>query len=282
MTDRALTIGNIITAALRLYLKQPRRYLVNSLVAHLWLLVPIYGWLKFAAASGRIARLFWLQIGDRTESKAECDLVIKSNFIKFWFIHLLVYFLFVVITVIAYISLVIAFVPIYLALNQTGQVYLINLTESLQSGNTPLLNMILGGFLIGFFAFFNTIFYARVFLSELPLAVKPQTRMRQAVRQSWQLTTHYIRRVAAIIWLTWLLTVPLALFLGFLLRYLVIPFVTLIAGYASIESVIFLVPLVMLVIQSLLTLPFWQAVKALTYYDLRNRKEGIGLMLQER
>jgi len=31
-----------------------------------------------------------------------------------------------------------------------------------------------------------------------------------------------------------------------------------------------------------LVLPFWQAIKAIIYYDLRSRKEGLGLQMRDR
>jgi hypothetical protein len=30
------------------------------------------------------------------------------------------------------------------------------------------------------------------------------------------------------------------------------------------------------------TMPFWQTIKAVIYYDLRTRREGMGLELRER
>ena len=35
-------------------------------------------------------------------------------------------------------------------------------------------------------------------------------------------------------------------------------------------------------LSNILILPFWQAVKAVIYYDLRSRQEGLGLQLRDR
>lgn len=282
-----LTIGNTITAALRLYLQQPRRYLGQSLVAHLWLLVPIYGWLKFAALSGRIARLFWLQIGDRTEPKAECDRIINSNFIQFWLIHLTVYLLFIVTTAIVYIGISVVLGLILAVIWVIANVQILESvldsgldSELLSVGDT--LTVILGFGVIVAVALCDTLIYARLFLGELPLAVTPQAPLGQALRQSWRLTSRYTFKIAAIIWMAWFLAVPLSLVLGFVLTFAIAFGLALVTEQEAPGAFVVLMILLTTAVQSLVTLPFWQAVKAVTYYDLRDRTEGIGLTLQER
>ncbi|MEM8676611.1 MAG: hypothetical protein AAGF83_22525 [Cyanobacteria bacterium P01_G01_bin.67] len=38
------TVGNTITIAVAIYKQNWKRFLKLSLIAHLWLLVPVYGW----------------------------------------------------------------------------------------------------------------------------------------------------------------------------------------------------------------------------------------------
>lgn len=40
--------------------------------------------------------------------------------------------------------------------------------------------------------------------------------------------------------------------------------------------------LILLLLANVLVTPFWQAIKAVVYYDLRSRREGLGLKLRDR
>jgi len=50
------TVGNTITIAFAIYRNNLKRFLQLSLVAHLWLLVPIYGWARYLAIAIKINR----------------------------------------------------------------------------------------------------------------------------------------------------------------------------------------------------------------------------------
>ena len=63
-----LSIGNVVSAALVLYRSHLKTYLRLALFAHLWILVPIYGWAKYFAISGLIARLAFGELVSKPES----------------------------------------------------------------------------------------------------------------------------------------------------------------------------------------------------------------------
>ncbi|MEH2455538.1 hypothetical protein [Nostoc sp.] len=47
-------------------------------------------------------------------------------------------------------------------------------------------------------------------------------------------------------------------------------------------AIVYLLILVTAFLVSAVILPFWQAIKAVIYYDLRSRREGLGLKLRDR
>lgn len=63
-----LSIGNVVTAGVRLYRFHFKNYFRLALFAHLWVLVPIYGWAKYFAISGLISRLAFGELVNQPES----------------------------------------------------------------------------------------------------------------------------------------------------------------------------------------------------------------------
>lgn len=63
-----LSIGNIVNLGVYLYRSHPKLYFKLALIAHLWLLVPIYGWAKFYATSALISRLAFSELIGQPES----------------------------------------------------------------------------------------------------------------------------------------------------------------------------------------------------------------------
>ncbi len=80
---RMLSIGDVVTLALKIYLFQFKQYFKIALFAHLWLLVPVYGWAKFFAQLALISRLVFRQLIDRPENYAVCQKQINSQFWKY-------------------------------------------------------------------------------------------------------------------------------------------------------------------------------------------------------
>jgi len=132
---------------------------------------------------------------------------------------------------------------------------------------------------------------ARVFISEVPLAIEDNINSMDSIRRSWELSKGSEGQIILTIVIATLITLPLVI-LAF------IPFIlTLVAnlslfaaaaqgGIPSPEGSIAL--LASLVISILLVLflgifiiPFWQSLKALLYFNLRGRREGSDLQLRD-
>jgi len=63
-----LSIGNVVSAGLRLYRSHLKSYFQLALKAYLWILVPVYGWAKFYAIAALISRLAFGELVNQPES----------------------------------------------------------------------------------------------------------------------------------------------------------------------------------------------------------------------
>jgi hypothetical protein len=132
-------------------------------------------------------------------------------------------------------------------------------------------------------------FQARFFVPELPIAIEENVSGDQSIVRAWELSKGHAVRISMVILVAGLITVPL-----FVLAFA--PFmVTLLTATASmvgrgmpdpaVLSAIFgslALGLLLTLGFSIFTTPFWQTIKSVVYYDLRSRREGMGLELRER
>jgi hypothetical protein len=126
------------------------------------------------------------------------------------------------------------------------------------------------GYLIRLFAGFS--------VSELLLSTEENLRASQALKESQKLTQGYLKNLVIIYFITSLVSFPL-LCVIFVMQ--ILP--TWIQS-SDLEIFAGLFSIFLLVFQSLsiaLILPFWQAIKAVIYYDLRVRREGMGIELRK-
>ncbi len=131
---------------------------------------------------------------------------------------------------------------------------------------------------------------ARVFISEVPLAIEDNINSMDSIRRSWSLSKGFEGQIILGIVIATLITLPLTI-LAF------IPFIlTLIANLAQFAAVaqgaipspsVGIALFVSLAISILLALflgifiiPFWQSLKALIYFNLRGWREGSDLQLR--
>ncbi len=120
--------------------------------------------------------------------------------------------------------------------------------------------------------------FSRWMIAEVPLAVEPSTNGLQSVDRSWNLTQGSVRRVLLIASVAFMITVPV-LGISNLLPSFVMQ--TIPPGTTLWWS-IYGFSLALGLLSNIIILPFWQSLKAVIYYDLRSRKEGIDLQLRDR
>ncbi|MGJ3251828.1 MAG: DUF975 domain-containing protein [Elainellaceae cyanobacterium] len=274
---RPLGVGNVVNAGLSLYRSHLKAYLSLSLRAHLWSLIPIYGWAKFQMLSAAIARHAFQEILSQPESLREAERQVRPHLWLFFALQILVGLILLGINIaLSVVQFVVVTLP-FLAIIETT------------IGDSALF--------IGIRLVINVIFYiaylwfwSRLFIPALPLAIDGHTDIVDNIGRSWQLTSGLAVRVLVIISIVTLITLPLyllALLPVVILFLMSVPFAVSgtegsFSGTAIIALLllVLLIGIVMFLLVSTLIMPIWQATKAVLYCDVRSRREGFGLRLR--
>lgn len=261
-----LSIGNVVSAGVRLYRSHLKTYLKLALIAHLWALVPIYGWAKYAAISGLISRLAFGELTYQPESVEEARSHVNPRFWSFFAVYLQVginlFLAYLGVTIVAGIAVGLLTFILFLILGP--------IVIYLSPYFTPLLIilMVLPGL---------TWFYARWVVAEVPLAVEENINGSESISRSWELTKASAFRIQGIVIVTGLVTLPIM----FLFNYIPNLFLIKLEPGSTIYTLVYLVSLLISLVGGTFVMPFWQSIKAVIYYDLRSRREGLGLQLRD-
>ena len=121
------------------------------------------------------------------------------------------------------------------------------------------------GLLFGF-----TWFFSRFMIAEVPLAVEQNTDGTESISRSWQLTKNSVFRIQGVVLVAFLVTIPLVV----ITTYIPLIVLMVIGPESDLYGIFYFFYLISSLGGGMLILPFWQAVKAVLYYDLRSRREG--------
>ncbi len=311
-----LSIGNVVSASLRLYRDNLKTYLGIALTASLWAfspfllglviaglialnfstntsLIPIiilvflvwlvavfYCGAKSLKNSALISRLAFGMLADKPETKTLASESIQPKMWDFLWVQLLL-------------SAVMGVVNIGLSLVQSLTVGALTfILARILGNNNPLVLLItvVGQFLLlGIYLWV----YARFFIPEVPLAIETKVSSSDALNRSWTLSKGMATQIALIVFVAFLITLPIY---AIAMVPLIISFASLLASFGGILGVggglnptavvsALIGPLLLTILffftANIATLAFWQAIKAVIYYDLRNRKEGLDLQLRD-
>ena len=286
-----LSIGNVISVSFSLYRYRFKTYLKLSLSACLWLLVPVYGWLRFLAISALISRLAFYELIDEPETTNQAFRYVRKKsflalinliFIYFasitvWGFSAFITFLFIGITIqIDYLSQPIA--DFFRQISLTNNVLLIFIA---------FISLLLFLLTIIFCIFIPPLWiYLRLFIASLPLAVEDNMNSCKTIQRSWSLTQKYFFRLLTILTIATLLISPLEIWfylLGELIMFAsnkVMPYL----AFADAQLFLWLDDLLILLVSLvnlMILLPFIQSLKAVIYYNLRIYREAFDLQLSE-
>jgi hypothetical protein len=228
---------------------------------------------KFYTISGLISRLTFNQLLDRTENNSAVrsqlnrrpiDLAIAGFFvfIACWLGPL----------VLAY--LVTFFILIVLAL------FSFVLKTDLVTSFLGLPEVLLGFIILTIALLVGFWLNSRLLLTELPLATEPSVNFWKSIRSSWNLTKKSCNYLQGIILIAFLTSLPVIIIVWISLIY-ALGLVAYILSQEAISDSVFAL-LVLVVVSSvlgLITMPFWQSIKAVAYYEIRCRQEGFDLKL---
>jgi hypothetical protein len=305
-----LSIGNVITTSTTLYKSNFKRYLQVSLRATAWifamgaawvglfalgaalyavtksslvaipvvlggLVVTLYFAAKYATARAIISRLAYQELINAPETIADATRHLLPRTWGFLRLSLLLGFYISLVGIVGYIALI-----VIIASFVTGLVYGLKLSPD----NLAVMFGI-GLLTIGLFFLWIAVilrYYAYWFVAELPLAVESTTSANFSIRRSRQLTANAVWNVLLIMTIAFLIVAPLSTIgsvPSFAGQMMTSPLLNTDAATQVMGGVLILVGTLATIAVELFVMPFWQIIKAIVYYDLRNRREGNDLVI---
>jgi hypothetical protein len=281
-----LSIGNVVNVSFKLYRAHLKLYLRLSLIAYLWLLVPLYGWAKFFAISGLISRLAFCELAGIPESVKAANQSIKH---RSWGFLLKEILLIILLIFSMFMSLI--FTGIGINLLKFNYLIIYFSTEPFFRKNTWLAALIMLVLLIIILAciFFPPLWlYSRFFITDLPLAFESKINGFNTFIRSWRLTKKSSFSILITLLVGVLVLIPLQLLL-YLAGSIIVGIISYIFyfllssyNYSYSSSLLDLLTVGIIGVSAAITMPLWQAIKAVMYYNLRLRREGLGLQLGDR
>ena len=281
-----LSIGNVVNVSFQLYRLHLKLYLKLSLIAYLWLLVPLYGWAKFFAISGLISRLAFCELTGSPESVKTANQYVRR---RMWSFLLKEVILIIVLFISLFMSLIFTALAINLLKFNALVIYFSNVTFYRKNPWLPALIML--AILIAILAciFLPTLgLYSRFFITDLPLAFEDKINAFNNFIRSWKLTRRYSFNIQLILLLTVLVLTPLQLlfYLTISISLGIVSYISsfLLSNYNSsyISGLLDLLTVGIIGVSWAIILPLMQAIKAVVYYNVRLRREGFGLQLGDR
>ncbi|MBD2606428.1 DUF975 family protein [Scytonema hofmannii FACHB-248] len=267
-----LSLGNVVSAGIRLYRSHLKSYLKLAFNAYVWIFVPIYGWAKCAAILALISRLAFGELVDQPESVEAGRRIVNSRMWQFFVMGLLMTLIFIVLMI--PFAIFIGIVTVFFV-------------GSIAAGVSPnpatiLVISLLTLILIPLFFVAVLWVQARFFVVELPLAIEDNIDAISTIGRSWELTKGHAWRIVAILFVGYLITIPIQIpftILSTIIQGILASLAQENRGYAALSQ---LLSIIISLISAALIVPFWQSIKAVIYYDLRSRREGMGLKLRDR
>lgn len=264
-----LSIGNVVTAAFRLYRSHFKQYLGLTFIGVLWFFIPIYGWAKLHTINATVSRLAFSELINKPESVTAARSRLNPRMWTFCITQVLV-------TILLFLTNVCLSMPQAMVIGAIGMLLRDN------SSVINIVSLILN--LIDLAAY--TWVYSRFFITQLPLAIESKLNAKQAIIRSWELTKGHVLRLQGIILLASLITLPI---IGLALTpfFLAVGFAASLASNSAPASlglffISILIGLILFILATVSVTPLWQAIKAVVYYDLRSRREGLDLKLRKR
>jgi membrane-anchored glycerophosphoryl diester phosphodiesterase (GDPDase) len=262
-----LSVGNVVSASLRIYRDHFKSYLGLALVASLWLFVPIYGWAKYSAILGLISRLAFGEVREKPETVSDARREVNPRMWSFLGAGILTFLIYIGVSLVGGIAMAIL-------AGGAGAIF---------RQNSPIVAVLLVVVAVIAFLIIYIRIISRLLIVELPLAIENNIGASSAIGRSWELTKGSVGRIQWIVFVGILVSLPITIVVQ-ILSSIVESVLKAVLGAES--GIFFLVYYLLILLLSFgsgaLVTPFWQAMKAIIYYDLRSRKEGLGLQMRKR
>lgn len=255
MNRGSLSVGDVVSAGLRIYRDHFQSYFKIALIASLWSIVPVYGWAKYGTATGSISRLAFFEVIEKPETETQARNRVN---LRMWN--------FLVAGIIVILILSGSLLGFFLVAGIVGGV----IAGVVGSDALGVLIIVIG-FL--FWLIFYFWLFSRLSLVEICLGIEENSDATRAIGRSWTLTQRFVGRLQLIYFVGFLIFIPIFLIAN-LLSGIAFAILNPILGQdlASLLSNLFVN-----ILFTAIMMPFWQSIKAVIYYDLRSRREGIDL-----
>ena len=235
-----------------------------------WFALLIYCFAKYLTNSALISRLTFFELINQPESVTTAR---QQTDHKMWS--------FLRVTVQVTLLLFVAYLATALLVGLIFGI-LVGLIGFLLRGSTNQLVVgIIGGLVITIgvvtFLFILFWFISRWLIVEVPLAVEENINGSQSIARSWELTEKQVLKIQGILLVSSLVSLPIIFFTSYLPQ---IPLLFL-EQSSLVYWLVYPIGLLMSLVTGIFILPFWQTIKAVIYYDLRNRREGLDLELTD-
>ena len=261
-----LSVGNVVSASLRIYRDHFKSYFGLAFVANLWLLIPIYGWAKYSAILALISRLAFGEVREKPETVSDARREVNPRMWRFLWAGILTYLIFFGVSLVGGIAMGI----------------LAAVAGAIFGQNYVIIGSLV---VVAFIAFFIICIrlISRLLIVELPLAIENNIGASSAIGRSRELTKGSVGRIQWIVFVAILVSLPITIVVQILATIIQV-FLSRVLGPESgiYYLVYYLLTLPLSIGSSALLTPFWQAMKGIIYYDLRSRKEGLGLQIRKR
>ncbi|NEP79041.1 MAG: DUF975 domain-containing protein [Okeania sp. SIO3C4] len=238
-----------------------------------WLLLFIYCSAKSIVNNAIIARLVFGELTNQPETVREASRILKPKMWTFFLAFFLLSLIGIGIWLILSIFMGIL-AGIIAGMANTGQQNV---------GATVVLALI--GIVIFIIALiFIVRLLTRFFVIDMPLAVEENITATQTLGRSWELTKGYVGRIFVVLFIASLVTIPVAMIVQIIvgiLQGILTAIIPTDSTDQSFELLLLLMGYSIGLLSNVFLLPFWQAIKAVIYYDLRTRREGMGLQLRK-
>ncbi len=305
-----LSIGNVVTAGTILYKSNFKRYFHVSLRATgwgiaiflstigfsfingilldttkswlfalplslVWIVSNLYFFAKYATDRAIICRLAYQELIDRPETITEATKKLLPRTWKFLQLSGLLGFYLTLVVIISSIAIFMVLF-VWVSLFVFGlKIAPNNFTFALSTGFLSIGLLLLWTIVI-------LRYYAYWFICELPLAIESTRSARLSLRQSKKSIVKVARRVALIMTVAFLITLPINLIGSIPLmfgRAIANPLLLPDRSTQILGNNLILAGVILSIIGELLVMPLWQAIKAIVFYDLQNRWEGRDLII---
>ena len=303
-----LTVGNVVSASITLYKSNFKRYFQVSLRAVGWgiaiglsvlgfialgavffgltnsflLVIPLgLAWIafvlycsaKYATNRGVISRLAYQELIDRPETVAAATQALTPRTWGFFRLSWLISCSLALVAIVGYVALaVLAGMGAYLL-------------STLSLMNNPLIVVLavlvaIALFCLWIFAIIR--YYSYWFVAELPMAVESTNSASVSMRRSRELSNVAVGRLQLIIFIAFLITIPISSIANLpsiIGQVMASPVLNPSETTKLLGNTLVIGGFLVAMASELFIMPFWQAIKAVIYYDLRNRREGSDLVI---